>query len=502
MFFDVRIKLVGNIIYIENTRRDIVLKERIKKLIGCLIVSVLVLSLVVPIQTFADAKWSVWSDDEPSEEFARTETRTVYRSRLKEETTSNSSSMVGWTQSKSELVWGNWSNWQDAAVSKSETRQVETQQVQTQAAYTQYRYGRYYSNNCNKGYWRHFCATCAYNMYGGTWYSEYTGWMNSPITDLGTGNVCPHYSYQNPNQKTYKYNGQNWYWQETQTVPAQYKTQYRYKDATRKYYYYRWSDWSDWSTDEMTESDAKEVETKTQYRYAIPEPTTTEATTEVTTEVTTEAPATQVTTTQMITTEMPDKAVNSYVTIGDVQVSEDDGTDDSNVNVSKKVFTKTKKIKKGTRISDIAGNRYVVVNAKKRTLQLVKANVSSSGTAVIPMGLKNKKNKTYKITSIKAKAFKNNKKLKKVVIGNSVKIIGNEAFAGCKKLKTVIMGKNVVTIGAKAFYSNPKLKNVTIKSKKIKKVGKAAFKKHAKNPIMKVPRTKTSAYQKLFKGKM
>ncbi|SKA65459.1 Leucine rich repeat-containing protein [Eubacterium uniforme] len=85
---------------------------------------------------------------------------------------------------------------------------------------------------------------------------------------------------------------------------------------------------------------------------------------------------------------------------------------------------------------------------------------------------------TYKVTSIKAKAFMNNKKLKKVVIGKNVKKIGAKAFFGCTSLKSV-----------------------NIKSKILKKVGKKAFyRKKGKKITFTVPKKKKKAYKKLLKG--
>jgi len=56
----------------------------------------------------------------------------------------------------------------------------------------------------------------------------------------------------------------------------------------------------------------------------------------------------------------------------------------------------------------------------------------------------------FKVTTIAAKAFQNKKKLKKVTIGKNVVSIGSKAFNGCKMLKTIV-----------------------VKSKNLKKVGKA-----------------------------
>lgn len=81
---------------------------------------------------------------------------------------------------------------------------------------------------------------------------------------------------------------------------------------------------------------------------------------------------------------------------------------------------------------------------------------------------------TYKVTSIADNAFKNNRKLKKIVINDNITSIGKNAFYGCKNLKTVKIGKNVTSIGSKAFYKCTKLEKITIPSK-VKKIGTSAF---------------------------
>ena len=66
---------------------------------------------------------------------------------------------------------------------------------------------------------------------------------------------------------------------------------------------------------------------------------------------------------------------------------------------------------------------------------------------------------TYKITQIADNAFRNNKKITKVTIGNNIRSIGNNAFRGTARLKTVVIGKNVSKIGSYAFSGCKKLKN-------------------------------------------
>lgn len=214
--------------------------------------------------------WSAWQDSEVSSGSTRqVNTRKLYRYRNKSTTTSSNSTLSGWTKYDSKTTWGNWSAWQDSAVTSSSTRKVETRQVQVSAAYTQYRYGRWRSDNCSKGSWWHFCNACGQNLYGGTWYIQYTPWLNSPIAGTYDGSHCNH-SYNQSNdswQRIFKYNNSNYYWQQSQDIPATYKTQYRYQDSTTTYYFYKWSEWSDWDTTQPSSTSTREIQNKTQYQY-------------------------------------------------------------------------------------------------------------------------------------------------------------------------------------------------------------------------------------------
>lgn len=86
---------------------------------------------------------------------------------------------------------------------------------------------------------------------------------------------------------------------------------------------------------------------------------------------------------------------------------------------------------------------------------------------------------TYKVTSIGAKAFNNNKNLTKVTIGTNIIKINSNAFFNCKNLKTV-----------------------TIKSVRLTKkaVNKKAFKNAHKKLVIRVPKKVKKIYKKIFKG--
>ena len=90
---------------------------------------------------------------------------------------------------------------------------------------------------------------------------------------------------------------------------------------------------------------------------------------------------------------------------------------------------------------------------------------------------------------------------------NKVSVVGVTSEK-VKKIKTLtipatvtIQGKKytVTTIGSKAFSGCKNLKQVTIKSKKITKIGKNAFKNVNKKIVIKTPKSKKKAYKKLLK---
>ena len=81
----------------------------------------------------------------------------------------------------------------------------------------------------------------------------------------------------------------------------------------------------------------------------------------------------------------------------------------------------------------------------------------------------------------------------------TVTSIGNNAFKDCKKLSRVVIGPGVITIGKKAFCGTSNLNLITIKSKKITKIGYKAFSGTNENVVIQVPKSKKSKYTKMIK---
>lgn len=143
----------------------------------------------------------------------------------------------------------------------------------------------------------------------------------------------------------------------------------------------------------------------------------------------------------------------------------------------KKAVT-TKKLaypKVGTRYT-ISGSTYKVTKAGAEVMVYKTSKAARSVT--IPATIK-AKGITYKVTSIGAKAFNSNKKLKKVTIGTNIAKISNNAFYKCRSLKTVIIKSVLLTK---------------------KTANKKAFKGVNKKMVIKVPKKMKKVYVKIFKG--
>ncbi len=147
--------------------------------------------------------------------------------------------------------------------------------------------------------------------------------------------------------------------------------------------------------------------------------------------------------------------------------------------------------------------------------------VNNATKITVPASFKHS-GKTYKITAIAAGACKNNKKITSFTIGANVTSIGDSAFLNCSKLtsakipdkvKTIgknayrncsamtsaSIGKNVTTINDNAFFGCKKAKKWTVKTSRLKKMGKNSLKNTPKNATCDVPDSKIKSYYTMFK---
>ena len=106
-------------------------------------------------------------------------------------------------------------------------------------------------------------------------------------------------------------------------------------------------------------------------------------------------------------------------------------------------------------------------------------------------------NYSFKVTTIGKNAFKNNKKLKSIVIGNNVKSIGSNAFNKASKLSSVTFkGTKIVKVGRNAFKGTSSKMKVTV-PKKMKSKTLRALKKN----LQKAKISKKATYNKVAKVK-
>ena len=200
-----------------------------------------------------------WSTTKPTGvDESLIESRTEYRTRVKEFTTGTTNTMSGWTLYDSTTQWsdyGEWSDWSDVVINESETTQVEERE-----AYKYYYYP---------------CPACGVHMHG---------WGFTCPSDWGGGcgkatlrrddyvKIWSDISYEDAKLKDFYGTGKYYTTIDGQRVFASSSnpiTQYRSRTRTQEtvYKFYKWSDWSDWSISEATATDHMEVETRTVYRY-------------------------------------------------------------------------------------------------------------------------------------------------------------------------------------------------------------------------------------------
>ena len=140
--------------------------------------------------------------------------------------------------------------------------------------------------------------------------------------------------------------------------------------------------------------------------------------------------------------------------------------------------TPTPSVSVGTKITDKkTGNIYKVTSSRSssQTVAFIGNKVKTSVT--IPTTIKIK-GATYKVTEISTNAFKNNRKLKKVVIGQNIVRIGKNAFYGCKKLTAITIKSSRLTL---------------------KNIGKNAFKNTSPKATVKVPKKQKVLYNQILK---
>lgn len=144
--------------------------------------------------------------------------------------------------------------------------------------------------------------------------------------------------------------------------------------------------------------------------------------------------------------------------------------------------------KKGSVLTDSAKKAKYKVTKAGKTVEYV-APLKKKSTVEIPATVKIE-GITYKVTGIAKYAFKNNKKIQKVIIGKNISQIGKQAFYGCKKLKTITINTKSLTlkkVGSKAFQGIYSKAKIYVPKKNIKAY-KSILKKRGAGSRIKVKR--------------
>ena len=102
----------------------------------------------------------------------------------------------------------------------------------------------------------------------------------------------------------------------------------------------------------------------------------------------------------------------------------------------------------------------------------------------------------YTTKAITNGAFRNNKKITKIVINNTIENIGSLAFFEAKNVKTITIGKNVKGLGAHVFCHIDHLEKMVVKSKKMKLLTEHGIFHSTTNFKIIVPKSKIKNYQK------
>lgn len=210
-------------------------------------------------------KWSDWSTTVPTGNDIITDSRTEYRYKdtkiikaITQPATPTGYSLISKESTGTYTTWGNWSSWSDSAISGNTLRNVQTQSVV--ASYkTQYNYSRWTSNSNNTGNLGPVRGTWG-GVYCGYYFER--GWTDSALAVSGN-------QYSNQVGGNFNLYGNNqWFNQNTRSVAASYKTQYRYQTRNEySNYKYKQNEFNEWQAEKIDESDTREVQTRTAYRF-------------------------------------------------------------------------------------------------------------------------------------------------------------------------------------------------------------------------------------------
>ena len=252
------------------------------------------------IETRSKAVWSAWSDwdsdEKKSSATCEVETKTQYRSREKQTTTSTNGSMSGWikgnaisttwgawsgwstspvsasstrqvkTKTEKQTSWGAWSDWSTSTVSASATREVDSKVEAVNTEVKTYSYKRWTYMHTSGVWWY------SYAQYTGPEYAGQGKWESKTLLDplavIGSADGHTKYTgcwyYETINTKTKTENVTYYRYRDQITTNVTY---YSYCNQVVTYAYYRYTGWTKWQDEEIQRMNNYEIDTRTVYRF-------------------------------------------------------------------------------------------------------------------------------------------------------------------------------------------------------------------------------------------
>ena len=186
--------------------------------------------------------WSPWSETYPTSSPDHIQSMVQERRRIAEtKETSTTVGMEGWTLYNVVYTEGSWSTW-----STTQPATVEGRVIESKAIPATYRTQYLYDGFMGAGTF-HFCDWAGQQWYGVPFSYISTGWLDNPIGSTWLGyQSCSHCGRSI--DSCFNYGGRAYFYYTTrQLQTGGGYSEYRYRDTSATYSFYKYGDWSDWT---------------------------------------------------------------------------------------------------------------------------------------------------------------------------------------------------------------------------------------------------------------
>lgn len=213
--------------------------------------------------------WSSWSEVYPTQSNIEIESRKEYRykDRISKKSTSTPTIPTGYYLESSLALdeytsWSGWSGWSKTIESSSNIKEVETKTVTDSNSYVESVFYYYKSPTA--------LAYSYYDEWGGKGvYYQYIqrSYDSLKMRVIGSYNGKTKYYIGTAGCN---FSSECWFLKSERTIPAVTHKEYRYRTRNQYYEYRYWPiDFSNWSTNIVSSSNSRVVETRTVYRYRL-----------------------------------------------------------------------------------------------------------------------------------------------------------------------------------------------------------------------------------------